>query len=141
MIYCERLIQFHLHCTFYKHMHISGPISDTLEFLTQPSNITVTQNMSATFQCSVSSTFTATIEWIFTSSSGGQSITIANQQGSHLPEYNVITSVNGLSLVIRRASFSTNQGIYTCQVTSNGRTISATASINVLCEYFVVLCN
>ena len=114
------------------HVRISDGI---LLFSTQPSDVTITQNMTATLQCSLRSSFYATIEWIFEYIGSGQAVVIANRQDSLYPRYSVLTSVTGLSLVIRSANYYTDQGLYTCRGHSIGKTISSSASMDIICEY------
>ena len=75
---------------------------------------------------------------MFTSANGNLTLVIANQKGSFYSRYNVMLSGGGLSLIFNSSNYSTDQGIYTCTGAANGKSISSSANVNVLCKCYHV---
>ncbi len=88
--------------------------------------------------CSFQSTYSATIEWFYTQIGTKLDKLVANNdEMSFLPQYSVVLERNGLTLIIHNAVYSRDQGVYTCKVKSNQRTISASANVNIICELII----
>lgn len=107
----------------------------------RPSNITVTVEDEARFDCRVTSSSTPMITWSFTRQGTTQPIHVADISGSVNPHYSVIFGARSSTLTIVSAQYPDDVGEYTCIASSDLESIFASGRLDILGECSHVLIN